>query len=68
MPRPETFTRRRTVVVTIALRSEMNNFLLAALAALDHHLLALRRATTRFIAGHVLLAGHPLITCGVGKG
>ena len=68
MPRPETFTRRSTVVVAIALRSEMNNLFLAALAALDHHLLALARATTRLVAGHVLLAGHSLIACGVGKG
>lgn len=68
MPRPETFTRRRTVVVAIALCAEMDNLLLAALAALDHHLLALRRTAARLVAGHVLLTWHPLIACGVGKG
>jgi len=55
---PETLTRSRTVVVAVALRSEMDNLLLAALASFDHLLLALARARTRLVAGHVFLTCH----------
>ena len=55
---PETLTRSRTIVVAVALRAEMDNLFLAALASLDHLLLALARAATRLVAGHVFLTWH----------
>lgn len=61
MPRTERLTGRRRVVVSIALGSEVDKFLLAVLASLDHLLLARPVRWDGAVALHRGLVSH--ISC-----
>jgi hypothetical protein len=58
MSRLKRFTRRRGIVVTIALGSEVDELFFAALATLDHLLLTRPIRTSNFIAGHFTFLSH----------